>query len=63
MTLVRAAPVSIIDLDLRIRERENRFHITAIPGVDRPLDNPSVLDVHSGAVSRCPRATARVPDW
>jgi hypothetical protein len=53
---VRAAPVSIVDLDLRIGELENRFHVAAIPGVDRPLDDPSLLGVHSGAVSRSPRA-------
>ena len=48
MTPARAAPVSIVELDFRMREFENCFQVTAIPGVDRPLDDLSLLGVHCG---------------
>jgi hypothetical protein len=44
-TPVRAAPVSVVDLDLRVQELKNGFQITAIPGVGRPLDDLSLLGV------------------
>ena len=48
VTPARAAPVSIVELDFRMREFENGFQVTAIPGVDRPLDDPSFLGVRCG---------------
>jgi hypothetical protein len=46
VTPVRAASVSVVDLDLSVQELENGFEVTAIPGVGCPLDDLSLLGVH-----------------